>query len=83
MALEFEYCECGCKGWAASAGDHIHYWISDKGDTSGRKGYVLHRGHGWMAPVIESGLPSYKAAVEAARKDAQAELAKIVRDIGG
>lgn len=78
MALKFEYCECGCKGWAASAGS-LHYWITDHGYVDGKKGYAVHNGHGWISPAIAGGLKSYEEATKAANKHARAEFRKIAR----
>ena len=76
--MKFEYCECGCKGWEASAGS-LHYWITDHGIVNGKRGYVVHNGHGWMSPVVAGPLASYSESVDAANKHARAEFNKIKR----
>lgn len=39
MALKFEYCECGCKGYSAEGFPYWIFWdLKDK--------YYLHLGHG-------------------------------------
>lgn len=63
--MNFEYCECGCHGSSASAGP-IHFWIFN--DLKGN--YFLHRGHGWISPLIGK----YKSY-----KEADAEVVKIVK----
>jgi hypothetical protein len=57
--MNWEYCECGCHGHEASAGG-IYLWLFN--DLKGN--YTLHRGHGWMSPVIGK----YKSWEEAETK---------------
>jgi len=69
--LDFNYCECGCKGYEASAG-HLHFWIYwDLAES-----YHLHRGHGWASPKIKT-CSSMEEAVALATEEAKAELVKM------
>lgn len=71
MALNFEYCECGCKGHEASAGK-LHFWIYN--DLRGN--YYLHQGHGWMSPKIGQHT-SFEAAQRQAMGVVKDELTKL------
>lgn len=62
--MNWEYCECGCHGHEASAGS-VHFWLFN--DLKGN--LFLHRGHGWMSPLIAK----YKDS-EWKLADAQANL---------
>lgn len=78
--LKFNYCECGCRGWSANAGV-LAYWVTDRGYADGKKGYVLHEGHGWMAPKIAGPFPSLGEACDAATAHALSTLAKIQSEL--
>lgn len=66
--LPWEYCECGCKGYAVTVGGY-HLWMyNDLGERC--NSYQLHRGHGLTSPVV-----SFHASFEAADRVAR-ELLK-------
>lgn len=69
--LQFEYCECGCKGHAASVGPW-HYWIFNDLLTS----YTLHRGHGHSSPVIGK-FDTFPRAKRAAQADVDERFKKV------
>lgn len=69
--LEFEYCECGCKGSSSLEIGGISFWIHDS-----LKGPVyLHRGHGWTSPKVKD-CTSYEEAVQVATEEARVLLDK-------
>lgn len=76
MKLDFEYCECGCHGHEASPGMNVHYWIFN--DLKGT--YRLHRGHGWMSPVISTH-KSFKDAEKAALDDLTTQLIELHKNL--
>lgn len=43
--LDWEYCECGCKGYSVSFGT-VHYWLF--WNIRGDKKYYLYKGHGFI-----------------------------------
>lgn len=43
--LNWEYCECGCKGYEISFGT-VHYWLF--WDIRGNNKYHLRKGHGFV-----------------------------------
>lgn len=71
MALIFEYCECGCKGYQASAAGQ-HYWIfwDLRGRTKTGGPYFLRRGHSWSGTPMGS-FPSQEAAEKAAFEEVE------------
>lgn len=72
MALNFEYCECGCHGHEASAGA-LHFWIFN--NLKGR--FFLHQGHGWLSPKL-SEHTSFQDAEKAANEVVKGELTKLL-----
>lgn len=77
--LNFEYCECGCHGFSASAGA-LHFWIY-WGLNEHFKGFKLHQGHGWTSPLIDT-FPTLAKAEAAATKLARVGLKKMQKDLG-
>lgn len=69
--LHFEYCECGCHGHEANLGT-AHYWIYN--DLKGN--FQLHKGHGWMAPVLGT-----YTSFTAAKEEAQKHVTQIVKEM--
>lgn len=69
--MEWEYCECGCHGHEASAGND-HYWLFN--DLKGN--YFLHRGHGWLSPLIGK-YQSFQEAADKAEELVKAEIQKM------
>jgi hypothetical protein len=79
IKLNWEYCECGCKGHDVSVGS-LHLWQFDD-LKNGPKSHRLHEGHGWMSPLIgsyASGEDADKAAIERVKE----ELKKIRKATG-
>jgi hypothetical protein len=77
--LDFEYCECGCHGFEASAGA-VHFWIYWDLDEH-FTGFKLHQGHGWTSPRIGS-FPTLGKAKAEANKLARLTLKKMQKDLG-
>jgi hypothetical protein len=75
MALEFEYCECGCKGHEATAGS-LDFWLFN--DLKGK--YTLNKGHGWMGARIGV-YKSHEQAVGVATEMAMKEMVKIMEKL--
>ncbi len=73
--MKFEYCECGCKGYEANAGQ-LYFWIY----WDLKKSYHLHEGHGWTSPKVGT-YPSFKAADAKATDLAKAALKKMKKDL--
>lgn len=76
--LQFEYCECGCKGHEAGVGG-LSYWIwwsAVKGEP-----YKACRGHGRLSTLIGS-YPTFKEAVKACNEHAQPEFEKMMKALG-
>lgn len=74
--MNWEYCECGCHGHEAHAAG-IYFWLFN--DLKGN--YTLHRGHGWLSPVIGK-YKSWEEAEEKAReilKEALVELREALK----
>ena len=67
--LEFEYCECGCKGSSSAHIGEVTFWIHD----TLRGPVYLHRGHGWTSPKVKD-CESYDEAVRVATEKARALL---------
>ncbi len=66
MALDFEYCECGCKCYTASSkGITYHvYW-----NLQNKNGFKLWRGMPFYGRQIGTTYNSLKEAEQAAQKD--------------
>jgi hypothetical protein len=69
--LDFKYCECGCKGYSAGAGDNS-YWIF----WDLKEKYTLSRGHGWCGNRIGD-FPSFVKAQNYATKLFKIELKEL------
>lgn len=63
MALKFEYCECGCKGYSGGS-KGMYYWIYWDLEES----YSLFEGHGYIGRPMGV-FHTYEAAIAAANKD--------------
>ena len=77
--LNWEYCECGCKGHAVSLGV-VHLWMGTPAGPDSPQRYKLHIGHGWTAPLISTH-NSFDEADEAARKVLSPEFARMKASI--
>jgi len=69
-SLNWKSCECGCHGRSAKVGSR-EYWMDENEMLSGR--YVLHLGHGWLAPRMGT-YTSFEVANQEILKDAKPEL---------
>lgn len=49
MSLQFNYCECGCKGSESATIGHTGFWIYN--DLQGN--FYLHQGHGRSSPLVK------------------------------
>lgn len=65
--MRFEYCECGCKGYLARAGNE-YYWIYWELNKKVRKPFHLYKGHGYMSPKIGSYPSMADAKLEAVNR---------------
>ena len=61
MALSFLYCECGCHGHECNPAPGISFWI----DMNDHGRFMLHRGHGRHAPLIDY-FKTFEDAIQAA-----------------
>lgn len=77
MALDWEYCECGCHGSEAHAGP-FYFWIFN--DLKG--GYFLHTGHGWHSPRVGK-FSSQEEARGKAQEILGAEAGAVIMEIRG
>ena len=69
--MNWDYCECGCHGHEAIAGQ-IRFWIFN--DLLGN--FYLHRGHGRLSPLIEM-FTSWQDACNKANQIVQEEIDKM------
>ncbi len=79
MALKFDYCECGCKGYEASIGDR-EYWIYWALKCTDPKPYFLRLGHGFSGRDLGR-FDTYELAQEAATKDAEKVLTAMLHKL--
>lgn len=77
MALNFKYCECGCKGYEASTGPTLHFWIF----WDLEKSFHLHRGHGWFGGEPMGIYGTMEKAVEVATSIALEDLKSLKKSI--
>jgi hypothetical protein len=76
MGLSFDYCECGCKGYEASAGSE-HFWIFwDLKST-----FTLNKGHGWTGTLLGK-FATMKEAEAKANEVAFAKLEEMKKALG-
>lgn len=61
--LNFEYCECGCKGYSAGVGDNSYWIYWDLKET-----YTLIAGHGWCGGPVIGKYSTYEKAIDEATK---------------
>lgn len=76
IKLNFEYCECGCHGYAADAESFSYsiYWDL-------RENFYTHRGHGLTGYRIGT-YNSYNVAKEACNQDAERRLNDLHKALG-
>ena len=71
MALQFSYCECGCKGSESATIGRTSFWIYN--DLEGS--FYLHKGHGHTSPLLKK-CKSHEEAVGLATEKAKVLLAE-------
>ena len=70
--LDWERCECGCKGDSVSAGP-LHYWMFNDAESS--EGFYLTAGHGFLGENLGR-YTSFEEADRAARRHAKPRIVK-------
>lgn len=77
--LDWDYCECGCKGHSVSIGS-LHYWIGHD-LTASKKGFCLVEGHGYILGKVLGDYDSFKEADGAAQRHARPRVRKVLAEL--